>query len=287
MQSGKGWNITVHDPPQTLSLIEDPEVFVGEGEGQGGDGTSFPHCVRIENVFSQWKGARTMRAVTRREFLVDGSMLVGGTIGSLALGSELLSPQNVQAAKVEFPESSCGLEKKTGKEVLVAYASFCGTTGGVAEAIGQVLCDTGAAVDVRLVKNVEDLSSYKTAVIGSAVRSSSWWPDAIEFVKKNQRVLSQMPVAYFLTCLALYKDTEASRRVASGYMNPVLKAIPDVKPVDMGVFAGVLDYSKLNLVYRMVMKSTMKKRGVPEGDFRNWNAIRSWAKGLCSPLLGV
>ena len=228
-----------------------------------------------------------MRKMTRREFLIDGSVLVGGAIGGLAMGSEVLLPQNVQAAKVEFPESSCGLEKKTGKKVLVAYASFCGTTGGVAEAIGQVLCERGAKVDVRLVKNVDDITPYEAVIIGSATRSSSWWPDAIEFVKVNHKVLSQMPVAYFLTCLALYKDTEASRRVAKGYMNPVLKAVPDVKPVEMGFFAGVLDYSKLNFMYRMVMKSKMKKRGVPEGDFRDWNAIRSWSKGLCSPLLGV
>jgi hypothetical protein len=91
-----------------------------------------------------------MKSVTRRGFLVDGSMLIGGAIGGLALGSELFFPQNVQAAKVEFPESSCGLEEKTGKKVLVAYVSCCGTTGGVAEAIGKVLCDRGTVVDVRL-----------------------------------------------------------------------------------------------------------------------------------------
>ncbi|NVM26072.1 MAG: flavodoxin domain-containing protein [Desulfobacterales bacterium] len=228
-----------------------------------------------------------MKRVTRREFLVDSTRLVGGAVGTLALGSTLLSPQDAMAAKVKFAESSCGLEKKTGKKVLVAYVSFCGTTGGVAEAIGQVLCERGAKVDVRLVKNVDDITPYQAVVIGSATRSASWWPEAIEFVERNKEELSRKPVAYFLTCLALYKDTEASRRVARGYMDPVLKAVPDVKPVDMGFFAGVLDYSKLNLVYRMVMKSKMKKRGVPEGDFRDWNAIRSWAEGLCSPLLGV
>jgi len=35
MQSGTGWNIIIHDPPQTLPLVEDPEVFVGKGGGQG------------------------------------------------------------------------------------------------------------------------------------------------------------------------------------------------------------------------------------------------------------
>ena len=152
-----------------------------------------------------------MKSVTRREFVVGGSMLIGGAIGGLTLGSEFFFPQNVQAAKVEFPESSCGLEKKAGKKFLVAYASYCGTTGGVAEAIGKVLCDRGAVVDVRLVKNVGDLTSYQAAVIGSATRAASWWPEAISFVEGHKKTLSRITVAYFLTCLALVKDTEESR----------------------------------------------------------------------------
>ena len=225
-----------------------------------------------------------MERITRREFMVDGSMLIGGAIGSLALGREFFFPQNVQAAKVEFPESSCGLEKKTGKKVLVAYASHCGTTGGVAEAIGKVLCDRGAMVDVRLVKNVGDIISYQAAVIGSATLRASWWPEAISFVEGHKKMLSRIPVAYFLTCLALYKDNEESRRIARSYMESVLKAAPDVKPVDMGLFSGTLDYSKMGLMYRTVMKYKMGKNRVPEGDFRNWTAIRTWAEGLCSPL---
>ena len=228
-----------------------------------------------------------MKQLSRREFMVDSALIAGGAFGTLALGSGVFAPKAAHAAKINFLETQCGMPENNGKKVLVAYASYCGTTGGVAEAIGQVLCQKGATVDVRLVKNISDLTPYQAVVIGSATRSASWWPEAIEFVERNKEELSRKPVAYFLTCLALYKDTEASRRVARGYMDPALKAAPEVQPVDIGLFAGVLDYSKLNLVYRMVMKSKMKKRGVPEGDFRDWNAIRSWAKGLCSPLLGV
>jgi len=228
-----------------------------------------------------------MKDLTRREFLVEGARLAGGAAGTLGIGRLLLSPSDAVAANVEFPESNCGMESDKGKKVLVAYASYCGTTGGVAEAIAKVLCSYGANVDVRLVKNVTDLTPYHAVVIGSATKTSSWWPEAIDLVKKNQKGLTQVPVAYFLTCLSLYKDTKESRRVASSYMDPVLKAVPKVEPVDMGMFSGVLDYSKLSWMFRVVMKSKMKKQGVPEGDFRNWDAIRTWAKGLSSPLLGV
>ena len=226
-----------------------------------------------------------MTNITRRDFISEAAMLTAGTISVMALGSGVLSPQTVQATKVEFPESSCGVEKEKGHKVLVAYASGCGSTGEVAEAIGQVLCDNGTAVDVRLVENVKDLSPYQAAVVGSAIHSSKWLPEAIKFVETYQKVLSQMPVAYFVTCLTLYKSNDTTRRIARSYLNPVLDAVPQVKPVVMGLFAGVLDYGKLSFVVRMVMKSKMKKKGVPEGDHRNWDAIRAWAKGLGPKLL--
>jgi menaquinone-dependent protoporphyrinogen oxidase len=243
--------------------------------------------VTITSLLIEGNKEEQMKKTTRREFLVDSAVMIGGTVGTIALTNGLLFPKAGCTAPVKFPESSCGQENKTSKKVLVAYFSYCGTTGGVAEAIGQVLCDKGATVDVRLMKNISDVSSYQAFVIGSAVRSASWWPEAIEFLERNKEELGRKPVAYFLTCLALYHDTESSRRVARSYMDPVLQAVPHVKPVEMGLFAGALDYSKLNLVYRAVMKSKMKKQGVPEGDFRDWDAIRAWAEGLHTKLLST
>ena len=225
-----------------------------------------------------------MRDFTRREFMWAGSVLAGFAASLLVPGGRTLSVGKANATGVDFVESSCNSRDKAGKKILVAYASRCGTTGGVAEAIGRTLCDAGFDVDTRLAKHAEDVSPYSAVVLGSAVDRASWLPDAIKFAQRNHEALSRVPVAYFLTCLTLYEDTIETRKLAQSYMEPVLKAAPEVRPVDSGFFAGVLDYSKLNVVVRMVMKAKMQAKGVPEGDFRNWNAITSWAKGLIVPF---
>ena len=155
-------------------------------------------------------------------------------------------------------------------KILVAYASRAGSTGEVAEVIGQVLREAGVAVDVRLAKDMTDLSPYRVVIVGSGIRVGKWLPEAVEFVENHRETLSQISVAYFLVCLTLKEDTEENRREVSTYLDPVCEI---VQPVDVGLFAGVLDYSKLPFILRLVMKA-MKS---PEGDFRDWEAIRAWA----------
>ncbi|MBP1698909.1 MAG: hypothetical protein H6Q41_4097, partial [Deltaproteobacteria bacterium] len=45
---------------------------------------------------------------------------------------------------------------------------------------------------------------------------------------------------------------------------------------------GAVDYKKLSLAYSLILKV----KGAPEGDFRNWEAIRTWAAAV-SPVLGI
>lgn len=219
-----------------------------------------------------------IKSLTRREFIIDSTRVGGGFLGTLAFGSSLLLPDIVQASKVPFPESSCG--KGNSNRILVAYASRCGSTGDVAEAIGQILCNNGNHADVLLIKNVQNISAYGAIIVGSAIQRGKWLSEAVKFVKNNREALTRIPVAYFLTCLTMCEPNSENRRKARGFLNPLQDSAPEVQPVDIGAFAGALDYSKLSAPARMVLKA----KGLPEGDFRNWEDIRSWAKSLVSRL---
>lgn len=160
-----------------------------------------------------------------------------------------------------------------GKKILVVYASKYGSTGGIADAIGKELSRKGAAVDVFLTKNPVNLSSYQGLVIGSPIYRGEWLPEALNFVKTNREVLRRLPVAYFLVCITLSKPTKENRCKALSYLDPILEAVPQVKPVITGAFAGALDYSNLSSPNKKILKF----KGAPEGDFRDWDAIRAWA----------
>ena len=226
-----------------------------------------------------------MRKLTRREFISCSAKLGGTAIGAFTLMMGLPVPEISGAETMVFPESKCGLEEQNKHRVLVAYASRCGSTGEVAEAMGQALCNNGVAADVRLVENVKDLSSYQSVVVGSAIRRSKWLPEAVEFGEENRDFLKEVSVAYFLTCLTLSRNTEETRLKANAYLEPVFNAVPQVQPVNTGLFAGVLDYSKLSWGMRMVMRRKMDKFGVKEGDYRDWDAIRTWTSSVRSRLL--
>lgn len=163
--------------------------------------------------------------------------------------------------------------------VLVAYASRCGSTGEVAQEIGQALRETGAAVDVRPVQEVEDLRPYRAVIVGSAIWAGHLLPEAASFLETHQQVLRTVPTSCFAVCMTLSEDTVENRRTVDGYMTSVREM---VQPVSEGLFAGVMDYKRLSWIHRAVVK--MFK--VPEGDYRNWEAVRTWARHQGQALLG-
>ena len=163
--------------------------------------------------------------------------------------------------------------------ILVTYASRTGSTAEIANAIGKTLSESGAQVDVIPMGDVKDLSMYRSVVAGSAIRSSKWLPEAVQFIQTHRSTLAQKRFAMFTVCITMaMKNAENYRSGVMGWIAPV-RAL--VKPVSEGLFAGRLDFSKLPFSRDTLLFRIAVALGIfPRGDHRDWNAVRTWAEGL-------
>jgi len=216
--------------------------------------------------------------MSRRRFLTLAGIAGVGLCTCGGLGAWGLS-----SPRAAFSQPSCGGEGTLGEWVLIAYASKCGSTAEVAEAIGQTLCAAGAAVDVRRVQEVRDLTPYRAVVVGTAIRMGEPLGEAVSFAKKHQAALAGLPTAVFSLGTAMIHDTPENRATAAGYLQPLTEL---VRPVSTGLFAGKVDPAKMEPIWRFMM-SFVKEGEMAPGDHRDWDAIRAWATELNAALAGA
>lgn len=164
------------------------------------------------------------------------------------------------------------------QRILVAYASQGGSTAGVGKTIGQSLSANGVSVDVLPVKEVTDIHLYQAVVIGSAVHSGKWMPEALAFVERNQTSLREKPTAVFQVCMMLATSNEQYKRMVPDWLRPLRELI---QPITEGSFAGALwpnQYPKLTEKLGLrIFLATIKLKA---GDYRDWGTIRTWADSL-------
>lgn len=187
--------------------------------------------------------------------------------------------------------------------ILVAYATFAGTTVEVARAVGEEIAKSGWQVDVLPLSDIKDLEGYDGVVVGGPM-IMGWHRAALGFLKHYRKALQHIPLAVFITAMSLTQTGETSadgvpiyvdeklpkppvkegrlnlrERYANvaNYVRPIVTAILPAKPVNIGIFGGRLEYGRLKwwavLFVLLIIQA-------PPGNRHNWTAIRSWAAGL-------
>ncbi|OJX37982.1 MAG: hypothetical protein BGO78_08040 [Chloroflexi bacterium 44-23] len=159
------------------------------------------------------------------------------------------------------------------KKTLIAYASKTGSTQEIANYMGHMLQEKGQEVVILPVKSVADISQYNSIILGSAIRIGKLLPEAMAFVENNLAELKKKKFGVFIVCMTLNEDTMENRKIVSDYLNP-LRAI--IKPDSEGFFAGKIDFRRLKLLEKLIVKALK----VPEGDYRKWDQIDAWSGNL-------
>jgi len=161
-------------------------------------------------------------------------------------------------------------------KVLVSAASRHGATAEIARTIGDTLQEAGLDAVVLAPDAVTTLDEYDAAVLGSGVYVGHWMEAATSLVERHAVALASRPVWLF----------------SSGPLGDPPKPADD--PADVAeildltharehrLFAGRVDPSVLGLGEKVILAAER----VPDGDFRSWDEVRAWARGIAAALTG-
>ena len=166
-------------------------------------------------------------------------------------------------------------------KVLVTHASRHGATAGISTAVAAAIEERfaqhqrGVEVEVSPVSRVRSLAGYDAVVLGSAVYVGKWLPPAREFVRAFTRDLKVRDVWLF------------SSGPLGDPPRPVEEPAEPAALVDVlgahehPILSGARDRGHLRVSERIVARAVH----APEGDFRDWDAIRAWGHAIADDLV--
>lgn len=141
------------------------------------------------------------------------------------------------------------------------------------------LTASGHEARARPADSAPTLDGYDAFVIGSAVYMGHWIKDAMPFVRRDRDRLVHQPVWLFssgpLSTETMTGDGEDPLKAAEPEELPELTEA--LLPRGHRVFYGVLSPTKLGFRDRMLRMLPAGRRMLPEGDFRDWAEVDSWA----------
>ncbi|MET9295811.1 flavodoxin domain-containing protein [Streptomyces sp. NPDC003077] len=160
-------------------------------------------------------------------------------------------------------------------QVLVAYGTKNGSTAQIAQAIAEVLTERGMTADARAAGEVADIAPYTAVILGGALYTGRWHPDARRFAARHRKALAERPVWLFSSGPL---DASASEREIPPVAG-VRRLMVRLDAREHVTFGGRLEKGAKGRVARMIVDSG---RG---GDFRDFARIRAWAAGVADALV--
>lgn len=157
---------------------------------------------------------------------------------------------------------------------MVVVSSRHGSSEDIGGAIVEELQLAGFDAVRQSPGDVASLDGVDAVVVGSAVYMSQWLEDARNFISHYGAALRAIPLWAFSVGLSGVPmgNVQDPRRIG-----PALLAI---NPIDHQTFKGAMDFGKLTLRER----SVARLGNAPEGDYREWDKVREWARQIAKDL---
>ncbi|HEY6746404.1 MAG TPA: flavodoxin domain-containing protein [Mycobacteriales bacterium] len=160
--------------------------------------------------------------------------------------------------------------------ILVTAASRHGSTAEIATELGKALRGNlpGVGVDVVPLSRIAGVDGYDAVVLGSAVYFGRWLDEARWQVGAQAATLRERPVWLFSSGPVGDPAVPADEPVDGAELAAAIGAREHV------VFPGALHREFLGVRERVAVGLVH----APDGDYRDWPAVRAWADRIAAAL---
>lgn len=163
--------------------------------------------------------------------------------------------------------------------VLVAAASKHGATEEIAARIGADLVERGVPVEVKKLRDVDDVRRYDAFVVGSGIYLGTWLKEARRFVDTHAAELANRPTWLFASG-PIVGDPPPADDPDALRAGLAEKLVAKTGAREHKLFGGKVDTRKLGLLE----KAAVRGAHATEGDYRDWREIDEWAAGIARQL---
>jgi menaquinone-dependent protoporphyrinogen oxidase len=169
-------------------------------------------------------------------------------------------------------------------KVLVAYATGHGATAEIGQFIRDALREKGLDVVAENVADVTSVAGYDAFIIGSPIYGNMWRTEFSQFLGRFAAALQGKPTFMFISCIRVL-ESDGPAYVQKEYLYWPMLEKAGIQQVQ--VFSGKLDLKTTNFEERWTLAARWDSETLPDmrnGDFRDWEAIRTWAEDIAAKL---
>ena len=159
--------------------------------------------------------------------------------------------------------------------IWVVATSKHGSTGEVADAVADELRRAGHDVERKDADQVHGFEGADAVVLGSPIYGGRW-------LEAGRRLLSDQAEALAARPVWLFSVGPLGDPPKPDEPEPqeVVRSATEIGAREHRVFTGRLDRSELGRGERLMVRAVH----APEGDFRDWEEIRLWARSIADAL---
>ena len=167
---------------------------------------------------------------------------------------------------------------------LIIYSTTDGQTKKICETIKENSINKNfyEIVSLEEVSN-KKIEKYEKIIIGASIRYGRHSPKVYEFIENHKNILKEKKSAFFSVNVVARKP-DKNTPDTNPYIRKFLKK-SSWQPKKLGVFAGKIDYPRLGLINKNVIRFIMFITNGPTNvnntyEFTDWKSVKEFTREI-------